>query len=227
MKIIKQGVFMNITDKILSIPPYISSSWKNIVSIHVEPRPFGHALIVELITNTRIEIPNLDRPFIEKIFASHAKAIEEESKPRITAHPFSSLDLMGMHSVIQHDPQQKDTPPLPMDMLEKIAEMAKGLLPIDFSLQQPEANCNCPYCQIMRALTEPSAEAVALEEEVSDEDLKFRVWDIKQEDNKLYSVTNSSDNKEQYKVFLGTPIGCSCGSNHCKHIQAVLNNPVV
>ncbi|MGH2612567.1 MAG: hypothetical protein ACRDFB_05905, partial [Rhabdochlamydiaceae bacterium] len=62
------------------------------------------------------------------------------------------------------------------------------------------------------------------EEEVSDEDLKFRTWDIKQENDKLYSVTNPLDKKEHYNVFLGKPLGCTCGNKNCEHIQAVLKS---
>jgi len=58
---------MKITDKILSLPPYISTAWKNIVSIHVETRPYGHVLLIELITGTKVEVPHLDPKLMEKI----------------------------------------------------------------------------------------------------------------------------------------------------------------
>jgi hypothetical protein len=35
---------------------------------------------------------------------------------------------------------------------------------------------------------------------------------------------NPLDHKEHYNVFLGDPIGCSCGNNNCEHIQAVLKS---
>jgi len=224
---------MKITDKILSIPPYISSPWKNIVSLQVEARPFGHALVVELITGSKVEIPNLDRPLIEKIFASHASVVEKEASeknpPIISAAipiniPMPNLE--GMTAMMRHSEEQKDTPPLPADMLEKIAAMTRGLLPEDLStIQPPEEDCNCPHCQIMRAvLGYPEEAKLQLDEEVSEEDLKFRTWDIKQENDKLYSVTNPLDHKEHYNVFLGEPLGCTCGSKSCEHIQAVLKS---
>jgi hypothetical protein len=212
---------MNITDKILSIPPYISSSWKNITSLHMETRPFGQVLVIELSTGTKIDIPNLDGPTLEQIFACHAKTVEEDAFPM----PFAFPNLKGLMSITQHVAEQKESAPLPPEMLEKIAEMTKGLLPDDLScIQPPESGCNCPHCQIMRAIVGPAAEPAAVEEAVSDEDLKFRTWDIKQENDKLYSVMNPLDHKEHYNVFLGDPIGCSCGNNNCEHIQAVLKS---
>ena len=42
-----------------------------------------------------------------------------------------------------------------------------------------------------------------LDEEVNEEDLKFRSWDIKQTNEHLYEVINTLDTKEKYNVFLG------------------------
>lgn len=223
---------MKITDKILSIPPYISTSWKNIVSIHVESQPFGHVLVIELITGSKVGIPNLERPIIEKVFESHAQVVEDESKNKqgglMTAaipFPFTFPNLEGLTSMIQHNDEQKESPALPTEMLDRIAEMTKGLLPEDLStIQQPEPNCNCPHCQIMRAVLGPQETPAAIEEVVTEEDLKFRTWDIKQENDKLYSVTNPLDVKEHYNVFLGDPLGCTCGTKNCEHIQAVLKS---
>ena len=121
-----------------------------------------------------------------------------------------------------HNPDQKETPPLPPSMLEKISTMAKELLSEDASaIKPPEAGCNCPHCQITRAiLTQENPELP--EEEVSDEDLKFRTWDIQQEQERLYRVTNLLDAAESYHVFLGKPVGCSCGQEKCEHFQAVV-----
>ncbi len=87
---------------------------------------------------------------------------------------------------------------------------------------KPEPHCNCPHCQIARAMH--GIEKQELEEPVSDEDLKFRDWEIKQTGEKLYSVTNPIDPSEQYTVFLGEPVGCTCGHSHCEHIKSVLLN---
>lgn len=211
---------MKITDKILSIPPYLSTSWKNIVSLQVESRSMGHVLVIELITGSKVEIPNLGRSELEKVFASHAKVIEEEGKGSLMTFPLPNFE--GFTSMTQHNEEQRESPPLPAEMLSRIAEMTKGVLPEDLSsIQQPEPHCNCPHCQVMRAVL---GNHEKIEEEVSEADLTFRTWDIKQENNKLYSVTNPLDSKEHYNVFLGTPVGCTCGNKNCEHIQAVLKS---
>ena len=224
---------MKITDKILSIPPYVSSSWKNIVSLQVESRSYGHILIIELITGSKVEIPNLDRTMIEEIFACHAKVVEDEGINKNNAlmtasipFPFAFPNLEGLTSIIQHSDEQKDSAPLPPEMLERISAMTKGLLPEDTSsIQMPDPACNCPHCQIMRAvLGSAKEEPVLIEEVVSDEELTFRSWDIKQISDKLYSVTDPFDNKVHYNVYLGEPLGCTCGSKKCEHIQAVLKS---
>ncbi|HEX4839171.1 MAG TPA: hypothetical protein VFU89_01875 [Rhabdochlamydiaceae bacterium] len=216
---------MKITDKILSLPPYISTAWKNIISIHVETRPYGHVLLIELVTGTKVEIPHLDPKLMEKIFQMHAMVLEKENSPIATqtfAFPLP-FPIEGLTSVLQHNPEQADTPPLPPEILEKI-ESLKGVLPEDIiQNQKAEPHCNCPYCQITRALTNIEHPA-QIEEEVSAADLTFRSWDIKQEAEKLYSVTNPLDLKEHYNVFLGEPVGCTCGTKNCEHIQAVLRS---
>jgi hypothetical protein len=221
---------MKITDKILSLPPYISTAWKNIVSIHVETRPYGHVLLIELITGSKVEVPNLDPKLMEKIFQMHEMVLEKEGPQNPVATQTFAIPLPfpieGLTNVLQHNPEQADTPPLPPEILEKIHSL-KGVLPEDISQnQKAEPHCNCPYCQITRAIT--GAEVVEvpaqIEEEVSAEDLTFRNWDIKQESDKLYCVTNPLDGKEHYNVFLGEPVGCTCGSKNCEHIQAVLRS---
>ena len=222
---------MKITDKILSLPPYISTAWKNIVSIHVETRPYGHVLLIELVTGSKVEVPNLDPKLMEKIFSMHALALEQEGHQNPVATQTFAFPLPfpieGLTSTLQHNPEQADTPPLPPEILEKIQSL-KGVLPEDLtSLQKAEPHCNCPYCQITRAITGALLEAEAplpIEEEVSAADLTFRNWDIKQEGDKLYCVTSALDKKEHYNVFLGEPVGCTCGSKNCEHIQAVLRS---
>jgi hypothetical protein len=226
-------VYMKITDKILSLPPYISTAWKNIVSLHVETRPYGHVLLIQLITGSKVEVPNLDPKIMERIFSMHAIVLEQEGRlpPNlVTTQTFAiPFPIEGLTSVLQHNPEQADTPPLPPEILEKIQSF-KDMLPEDLtSLQKAEPHCNCPYCQITRAITGALVEAEAAapaigEEEVSAEDLTFRNWDIKQESERLYSVTNPLDGKEHYNVFLGEPLGCTCGNRNCEHIQAVLRS---
>jgi len=163
---------------------------------------------------------------MEKIFTMHAHIVEEGPQNPVATQTFAiplPFPIEGVTSVLQHNPEQADAPPLPPEIIEKIQSL-KGVLPEDLSqIQKAEPHCNCPYCQITRAVTGTLEEVPAqIEEEVSAEDLTFRNWDIKQEGDRLYSVTNPLDTKEHYNVFLGEPLGCTCGNKNCEHIQAVL-----
>ncbi|MBS0604577.1 MAG: hypothetical protein JSS60_06015 [Verrucomicrobia bacterium] len=241
---------MNITPKILSIPPYISTSWKNIASLHVENSEPSLVLIVTLHNGVRIEVPNLEASMIETVFEAHARYLELEEKaiqtrtpPRTPLNfpagneqllsmelPFKSgiADMEGFGTLLQHNPEQADSPDLPNEVLEKITQISKSMGIDDLNaVPKPEPHCNCMRCQIAKAMQagvadqEPSVEEQ--EEIVSDEELKFRTWDIAQKSDQLYLVTNPIDEKEHYNVFLGNPIGCTCGQTHCEHIKAVLN----
>ena len=220
---------MKFTDKILSLPPYISTSWKNVLSLHVENRQGFLLLVVELVNGSRVMIPGLDQPTIEKIFACHADFLEEQEsstkKPTTFAFPlaFNFPEIEGMNGMLQHNPDQANTLPLPAELLEKVSNLTKMMGEnVSSLLPKAEPHCNCPHCQIMRALTGEANSSP--EEEVTEEDLKFRTWDITQTADKLYTVINPLDVKEHYNVFLGEPIGCTCGQKDCEHIQAVLKS---
>ncbi len=231
---------MKINSKILSIPPYISTSWKNIASLHIENEASTLYLVVTLLNGARIEIPDLEYTMIEAIFVAHTRYMELEEKaaprPPIPSEQMISFGLplknalIGMENfgaMLSHNPEQANSPDLPPDIIERIAELSKSL-GIDDSNTIPKAepHCNCMHCQIARALQNGCCgdERKQPEEIVTDEDLKFKTWDIKQESDKLYIVSNPLDPKEQYNVFLGDPIGCNCGETHCEHIRAVLNS---
>ncbi len=241
---------MKINSKILSIPPYISTSWKNIASLHVENHHPMFVLIVTLLNGARIEVPHLDPPIIESIFTAHTRFMEQEEKSQSAKTPvrpplsfplgqeqvlslglpmkngFPGMDHFG--SLLQHNPEQADSPDLPQDILQKIAHLSKTLgIEDPNAVPKPEPHCNCMHCQIARALqtglhSEPQNNEEQ-EEPVSDEDLKFKTWDIAQTSDKLYIVSNPLDAKEQYNVYLGEPIGCTCGANNCEHVRAVLS----
>lgn len=236
---------MKINNQILSIPPYISTSWKNIASLHVESQDSTIYLVVTLLSGARIEIPQLEPIMIEAIFSAHARYLEQEEKapaPKLLPGTPLSLpdssqqlasfalplkDMQGLGNVSQHNPEQADTPDLPKQVLEKVGEITKAMGIDDLNaLPKPEPHCNCVHCQIARAMRGDVENAPAEEPEeiVSDEELKFRTWDIAQTTDKLYVVTNPLDDKEHYNVFLGDPVGCTCGHHHCDHVRAVLNS---
>jgi hypothetical protein len=111
--------------------------------------------------------------------------------------------------------------PLPAEILKKLSSIIQALGQDALGVMTPpEPNCNCPYCQLARSLTPEVQE----EELVSEADLTFRNWDIKQIGENLYQVSNPLDEKEQYNVFLGNPLGCTCGEKNCEHLQAVLHS---
>ncbi|MFZ0564665.1 MAG: hypothetical protein WAM28_00495 [Chlamydiales bacterium] len=134
--------------------------------------------------------------------------------------------LEGIEMAFQHNPSQGDSPDMPKEFLEKISSIAKmfgGGDPAAFP--KPEPHCNCMHCQIARAIHGAEKEEVSdghQEETVTKEDLYFPEWNITQSGDKLFTVTNPLDPKEHYSVYLGSPVGCTCGQDHCEHIEAVL-----
>lgn len=244
---------MKITPNILSIPPYISTSWKNIVSLHVDiQQSSSPSLVINLSNGAHISIPHLDPNSIEMIFAAHAKYLEMDEAPPKQSIPStsgqiakdlglpsvgfpidSSLNPDNMGAALQHNPDQADAPDLPSSMIEKITMLSKTVGITDPNMiPQPEPHCNCTHCQIARALQagieegsrEEGTDSQEEEEIVSEEDLKFRTWDIHQTGDKLFIVQNPLDSKEHYSVYLGEPIGCTCGEKHCEHVRAVLSS---
>jgi len=229
---------MKINNQVLSIPPYISTSWKNINSILVDQ---SGNLVILLHTNAKISIPNLEKPIINVVFDAHAKYLEkEENDKHQKINPSFSMGLplkiMGegsnsslesLGSAMQHNPANANAPDLPPDILNKIASISK-IMGIDNPEMTPKAepHCNCVHCQIAKAIRGEAKEDDLLNdasEEVTEADLKFKTWEIKQTAEKLYIVMNPLDNNEKYTVFLGNPLGCTCGAKNCEHIRAVLN----
>lgn len=169
---------MKINEKILSLPPYISTSWNHISSIVMK----ASQISITLIDGDTINIPGLEKDVIDLIFKTHAEHIEStylqdsiikshfqdhDSKlPSLLSHSifpegqipeplikfgFGTLD--GLNTVMQHNPSEMDAPDLPQVVLQKIGSIAKILAPEDSALLPKEVpNCNCFYCQITRAI---------------------------------------------------------------------------
>ncbi len=222
---------MKLTATILSIPPYLSTTWKNISSLLVREENGAFTLIVILQNRVQVEVPNLDKASVDAIFEAHARfADSEPTNKNPLEGPFSfsipikgGLPMDSMGAAMQHNPEQADLPPMSPEVLDRITSIAKAFGLSDSSvLPKAEPHCNCVYCQVARALhgEEPAQETL---EEISEDDLKFKTWEVKQTANKLYLVTNPLDKNEQYNVFLGEPLGCTCGNKNCEHIRAVLN----
>jgi hypothetical protein len=227
---------IKITDKILSIPPYVSTSWSRIAALHMK----GGILAITLVDGDTIHISNLNSETIHSIFQHHAVYLEKEhttsNVPDLSAlkgmidqeEPSIRLaigtSLEGLGNIMQHNPNQTDSPDLPPEIVQKIGAIAKIITTVDeLMLPQAELNCNCFYCQIARALN-PLSQTQILEEpelEVSEKDLQFQNWSITQTGEKLYSVSNEH---EKYNVYLGQPVGCTCGKHGCDHLLAVLKS---
>ncbi len=220
---------MIINEKILHLPPYLSATWKHIVSLQVEGHSDNWLLIVELITGSRIAIPGLDRKILEAIFAAHALYAERKNSPASISQETSLFGgargfagIEGMAGMMQHSQELANSSDLNPDFLAKISEISQHLgLAKNPDMIKAEPHCNCPHCQIARALEGKSESA---EEIVSDADLKFRSWDVKQESENLFIVSNPLDSKEAYSVFLGETVGCTCGKKSCEHIEAALQS---
>jgi hypothetical protein len=137
----------------------------------------------------------------------------------------AGIEGMPGMEVLQHNLNQANTADIPPEVLEKISGMIKMMTNGDIAaFPKPEPHCNCPHCQVARSIhgISKNEEPHALDQAVSDEELKFRDWDISKRGDQLYIVTNPLDPKEYYSVYLGSPIGCTCGQPHCEHIKAVL-----
>lgn len=206
-------------------------------------------LRLHLIDGKVISIPNLDQTIIDIAFQEHLLYLEslqiqknndiirEEDKlgvlmnvlqqmskdidiqvfsqKNLTSPLFSSTGPIEM--ILQHNPDHKDYPDAPADILEKMVMMMRTLLGNNPSLlPKAEPHCNCMHCQIGRSISEEE------DSPVSEQDLSFRTWDISQSGSKLYTVTDPLNPNEQFSVYLGTPIGCTCGELNCEHVKAVL-----
>ena len=224
-----------IDEKGLIYPPYISTSWKNVLSLSMGEK----GLVIELVGGRKVILLNLDPKITEQIYDAHAKFLENESL-RNNSRSFISgeeqafgfpikigsggIDFIG--SAMQHNSESANMADLPPEVLNKIINVAKALgIDESATLPKPEPHCNCVHCQVAKALYIASGFIEEnLEEEVGDEELTFKTWEIQQKSDKLYIVTNPLDEKELYNVYLGDPIGCTCGEKNCEHIKAVLNS---
>lgn len=235
---------MKINEKILSIPPYISTSWGYVKSLQMK----GPFLVIILIGGESIHIPNLKNDIIEQIFSAHASYLEKASESQ-SEHTHATPTLISQESIevpfklgigysidgignpLMHNPAQKDAPDIPKQVLQKIAAIAKIISPEDMSaMPKAEPHCNCLHCQIVRTINTvvehelPIKHEIIHEDEVKVEELAFQQWDVMQTGDKLFNVINRLDTQEKYSVYLGHPVGCTCGKSSCEHIVAVLKS---
>lgn len=132
------------------------------------------------------------------------------------------MEQMARH--LRHNPEMKDLPSLPKDILERIANAAQLLLshPEDAKkAPEPEIGCQCVHCQIARAIQQGLEHGY---EPVTNEDLRLSTWHIKPIEDSRYLVENTLDPSHCHLVALKPSISCSCGDQNCQHIEAVLRS---
>jgi hypothetical protein len=239
---------MKITPKIFSVPPHISTRWENIVSLRVA----DDLLIVTLRDGTTCTIPHLPQETLDQIFAYHAEAADSTSQQKDDLHALvesmrtgfkqllNMLSKLGsgipgsIGKALEHDPANANLPEIPPDMVQKI-ELLLKIIPEEEIMAMPDdvEGCHCMYCQMHRILRRalkakgeggPDILSEGETEAVEAKDLEFSEWTVEPLADKLYKVTNKIDTSEEYRVFLGDPIGCTCGKPHCEHVLAVLRS---
>lgn len=240
-----------IDEKILFIPPYISTTWDRILYLHTsEEASHETVFFIHLVDGCTIRITNLDPSLLRDAFSAHMRYLEKQNPPALGKKeesnglgeffqqmtqllpkqllnipikiniPKEFLGVENLEMAFQHTPEQAHLPDLPQEVLERICSTVKAVCHQDIhNFPKPEPHCNCMHCQLGRAIHQKGE---AQEEVVSDEELTFRSWDIQECGEKMYTVTNPLDAKEQYNVYLGSPVGCTCGQSECEHIRAVL-----
>lgn len=234
---------MKINNKILSIPPYLSTGWENVSSLRLKQTD----LLVQLTNGEEVTIPNLKPDTLEAIFNNHVAFLESQEhfqapknlnvlnpKPEnVDSFKIGFGTSEGMNAAMHHNPELAESPDLPSEVLNKITAITKIMAPEDVAIPKAEPHCNCPFCQIARAVHasvhSPSSEENTqkeenLDEEVPVEELQFQEWEITQSGDKLFTVVNKLDSHEKYSVYLGHPVGCTCGKEGCEHILAVLKS---
>lgn len=232
---------MKVNEKILSIPPYISTVWSHVRMLRME----SDTLIVSLADGSQVRVPGLSKEQVETVFSFHQKALEakEEKKEKVSSSQFTEsfakeaeqairFGMMGMESLgnaMQHNFEMRDSPLLPPEILSKVEAISKAIAPeMKVDLPKAELHCNCPHCQIARAIqrglgSQPDMEQHE-EEDVPEEELTFQEWRIEQTGEQLYSVISKIESNERYGVYLGDPVGCTCGKPGCEHVLAVLRS---
>jgi hypothetical protein len=211
-------------------------------------------LIITLKDGSSGSIPDLTQEELSQIFtsfSSYAELPEEEEHKEAAAFKKDISQLvegmkkgvsefvnlltktggqaLGITKSLEHDPTNAHLADLPPEARKRV-EMLLQIVPEDeiLAMHEPIQNCNCMYCQVQRILRatlykkkHPSEDE---EEPVDASELTFTEWNVEPIAEKLYIVRNKLDPQEEYRVFLGEPLGCTCGKINCEHIIAVLRS---
>ena len=209
---------------LIRIPNLSSNEMESVFKAHAE------FLEKESNPSSSAPIPPTQR-IVPQPLSPLAQALFSSTNPaQDSSFQFGIASADGFASALQHNQAQANMPDLPSDVLEKIGAIAKIIAPHESSdLPRAEPHCNCMYCQIARAINqgvshEPPAATEEIETPVKDEELTFQTWNIQLKGDLMYQVTDKQDPSKSFTVFLGEPMGCTCGQEGCEHLIAVLKS---
>lgn len=233
-----------VTEKFLHISPYLSTTWSEVSSLRQE----GPNLFIALKNFTEVKIPFLKEKQLEAIFTFHEKYLDHffsAKQPLIESPPPFAQDLLssfqpsrekmlqfaigtpGDISDMEHNPHLKDLPELDPEVIKKIVSIVKVLTPEGeeaFLSKESVEGCNCPACQIRHFLEKENQSGITQEEEFLEKPTEVMPWIISSVGENLYKVESKENPEEVAHVFLGNPLGCSCGEHGCPHLIAVLKS---
>jgi hypothetical protein len=217
---------MKFNSHFFSFPPHISTTWKQVAALTMNPA--GH-LEIAMHSGEKISLPPLSAEETDRIFQAYASHLEKTAAPDATPvkrelppHPFGMDFPKILAFPLQHSPTGQEDPGFTEEMIQQIAEIAKNVIPKEhLESFKAEPGCHCTYCEIARAAKDDETETL---DSAPLTDLPPLEWVVTPMGNKLYNVSHINNPQENYRVHLGTPIGCTCGQTHCPHILSVLKS---
>ncbi len=249
---------MKVDNRFISIPPYISTGWASVESMRVHEGILfitlhdGEQVKIPNLSSEQVSfIFNAHAAFMEDEQQFMEELDEDEDEKNGLPFPFGdsislgngdenslfSMQISGLINTpgvvgisMQHNQRYANAPDLPKEILQRITSISQIIGPQNIEmLPDPKAQCNCPFCQISRAIKrihiqEHSLEAEDKEQEVKAEELQFNQWAIELLEPDLFSVKNKLDHAEIYKVSLKPKVNCTCGKLGCEHLVAVLKS---
>ena len=244
---------MIINPKFFHYPPYISTSWKQVAAIHMSGNTLivnlHNGELIHIPNLSALDVEKVFKAYgdyLEKesaatqVSAAHsanpsslnalAQALFATDFAGDSPFQFSISNMEGFASALQHNQSQAHMADLPPDIIQKIASIAKIVSPTDSQeLPKAEPHCNCMYCQIARAISngvegEPLKTTISAPVILPPEEIAAHPWVIQQKGELMYEVTDKKDALKKFNVYLGNPMGCTCGQEGCEHLIAVLKS---
>lgn len=226
---------MKINKNMLSIPPYITTTWDNITCVQacVVQDEFVDIKIC-LADGEKVEVPHVPEKIFNKIRDEYEKFIESSSIN-------TPADLGGIASGIAdifqganrelpaigrgenvgvigfpvsgHPRQHHEAPVLGKEALRQITKtLGEKAFEGEYITK-----CNCIYCQSCRFVQDKK------NKESGEKPLEFSdAWLVEEVGTDKFIVRDKMKESNVFTVYLKPKIICSCGSNVCEHIKATL-----